>query len=132
MGGHQALTYVLNTFALSYMINTLGMPKSDGLIVLIIALTFTLICGPIGGWLSDRFGSAKIYICGALFALCFVYPLFYLVDTKDTLLATLGVSVIYGISWGCTGGAQGAFYLTFSPQNTVFQVLRCVVSVLAR
>ena len=26
MGGHQALTYVLNTFALSYMINTLGMP----------------------------------------------------------------------------------------------------------
>ncbi|MCZ8940823.1 MFS transporter [Escherichia albertii] len=120
MGGHQALTYVLNTFALSYMINTLGMPKSDGLIVLIIALTFTLICGPIGGWLSDRFGSAKIYICGALFALCFVYPLFYLVDTKDTLLATLGVSVIYGISWGCTGGAQGAFLSNLFPTKYRF------------
>lgn len=91
------------------MINTLGMSKSDGLIVLIIALTFTLICGPIGGWLADRYGSAKIFICGALFALFFVYPLFYLVDTKNTLLAALSVSAIYGISWGCTGGAQGAF-----------------------
>lgn len=120
MGGHQALTYVLNTFALSYMINTLGMPKTDGLIVLIIALSFTLICGPIGGWLSDRYGSAKIFICGALFALCFVYPLFYLVDTKDTILATLGVSTIYGISWGCTGGAQGAFLSNLFPTRYRF------------
>lgn len=67
MGGHQALTYVLNTFALSYMINTLGMSKTDDLMVLIIAFTFTLICGPIGGWLADRYGSTKIFICGALF-----------------------------------------------------------------
>ncbi|WP_217265367.1 MFS transporter [Candidatus Sodalis sp. SoCistrobi] len=120
MGGHQALTYVLNTFALSYMINTLGMSKTDGLMVLIIALTFTLICGPIGGWLAARYGSAKIFICGALFALFFVYPLFYLVDTKNPLLAALGVSAIYGISWGCTGGAQGAFLSNLFPTRYRF------------
>ncbi|WP_051419490.1 MFS transporter [Candidatus Sodalis pierantonius] len=120
MGGHQALTYVLNTLALSYMINTLGMSKTDGLMVLIIALTFTLICGPIGGWLADRYGSVKIFIYGALFALFFVYPLFYLVDTKNTLLAALGVSAIYGISWGCTGGAQGDFLSNLFPTRYRF------------
>ncbi|RLR17537.1 hypothetical protein D8L93_08415 [Sodalis-like symbiont of Bactericera trigonica] len=84
--------------------------------MLIIALTFTLICGPIGGWLADRYGSAKIFICGALFALFFVYPLFYLVDTKKTALAALGVSAIYGISWGCAPEAHKAhFSLIYFP-----------------
>ncbi len=120
MGGHQALTYVLNTFALSYMINTLGMSKTDGLIVLIIALSFTLICGPVGGWLADRYGSAKVFMSGALFALVFVYPLFYLVDTKNITLAAFGMSAIYGISWGCTGGAQGAFLSNLFPTQYRF------------
>ena len=120
MGGHQALTYVLNTFALSYMINTLGMSKTDGLLTLIIALFFTLICGPVGGYLADRFGSARIFMCGALFAALMVYPLFLLVDTKNVVLATIGMSTIYGISWGCTGGAQGAFLANLFPTRYRF------------
>ncbi|WP_213993437.1 MFS transporter [Sodalis sp. dw_96] len=120
MGGHQALTYILNTFALSYMINTLGMSKTDGLLVLIIALFCTLFTGPIGGYLSDRYGSAKIFMFGAFFAALMVYPLFYLVDTKNVVLAAIGVSTIYAVSWGCTGGAQGAFLANLFPTRYRF------------
>lgn len=120
MGGHQALSYVLNTFALSYMTNTVGMAKSDSLVVLIIALFFSLFCAPVGGMLADRFGSANIFAAGAMIALALVYPLFLAIDSKDVVLATIAMSAVYGISWGCTCGAQGAFLSNLFPTQYRF------------
>ncbi len=120
MGGHQALSYILNAFALSYMTNTLGMPSSDSMIILIIALGFSLFCAPVGGMLADKFGSANVFAAGALFALVLVGPLFYAIDTKNVVLATIAMSAVYGISWGCTCGAQGAFLSNLFPTRYRF------------
>ncbi|MBN3802803.1 MHS family MFS transporter [Paraburkholderia sp. Ac-20336] len=120
MGGHQALSYVLNTFALSYMTNTLGMAKSDSLIALIIALAFSLLCAPVGGMLADRYGSGNVFAAGALIALSLVWPLFHMIDSKDVVLATIAMSAVYGISWGCTCGAQGSFLSNLFPTRYRF------------
>lgn len=120
MGGHQALSYVLNTFALSYMTNTLGIPKSDTIIVLMISLAFSLICAPIGGILADRYGSGNVFAAGALIALAMVWPLFHMIDSKNIFLAALAMSVVYGISWGCTCGAQGSFLANLFPTRYRF------------
>jgi MFS family permease len=120
MGGHQALSYVLNTFALSYMTNTLGMPRTDSMIVLIVALGFSLFCAPVGGMLADKYGSGNVFAAGAMIALALVWPLFYAIDTKDVVLATIAMSAVYGISWGCTCGAQGAFLSNLFPTRYRF------------
>ncbi|WP_296185740.1 MFS transporter [Pseudomonas sp. UBA1879] len=120
MGGHQALSYVLNTFAISYMTSTLGMARSDSLIVLIVALGFSLICAPIGGLLSDKYGSGNVFAAGAIIALILVWPLFLAIDTKSVVIAALAMSAVYGISWGCTCGAQGAFLSNLFPTRYRF------------
>jgi len=120
MGGHQALSYVLNTFAISYMTNTLGMAKSDSLIVLIVALGFSLFCAPIGGLLADKYGSGNVFAAGATIALALVWPLFQAIDSKNVVLAALAMSAVYGISWGCTCGAQGAFLSNLFPTRYRF------------
>ncbi|MDR5797866.1 MFS transporter [Caballeronia sp. LZ008] len=120
MGGHQALSYVLNTFALSYMTNTVGMAKADSLVVLIIALGFSLFCAPVGGMLADKYGSGNVFAAGAMIALALVWPLFRAIDSKDIVLATMAMSAVYGISWGCTCGAQGAFLSNLFPTQYRF------------
>jgi MFS family permease len=120
MGGHQALSYVLNTFAISYMTYTVGIPKSDSLLVLIVALGFSLICAPIGGLLSDKYGSGNVFAAGAMIALALVWPLFQAIDSKNVMLAAIAMSAIYGISWGCTCGAQGAFLSNLFPTRYRF------------
>jgi len=120
MGGHQALSYVLNTFALSYMTNTVGMAKADSLVVLIIALGFSLFCAPVGGMLADKYGSGNVFAAGAMIALALVWPLFHAIDSKDVVLATIAMSAVYGISWGCTCGAQGAFLSNLFPTQYRF------------
>ncbi|MDH0747849.1 MHS family MFS transporter [Pseudomonas sp. GD03842] len=120
MGGHQALSYVLNTFAISYMTYTLGMEKTDSLIVLIVALGVSLFCAPIGGLLADKFGSGNIFAAGAIGALVMVWPLFLAIDSKNVVLAACVMSAVYGISWGCTCGAQGAFLANLFPTRYRF------------
>ena len=109
MAGHQALALILNGFAVSYMTNTLGMTKNDSLLVLMISLVCACICGLPLAALADRIGGWKIFMLGVAFAFVMAFPLFWLINTKNMLLAALGMSLIYGISWGCTAGAQGAF-----------------------
>jgi len=115
MVGSQAFNLVMNGFALSYMTNTLAMTANDSLIVLMIALISTCLCGPPAAAVSDRIGSWKVFFFGAAWSVAMAFPLFALIDTKNMLLGTIGVSVIYGVSWGCTGGAQGAFLSNLFP-----------------
>jgi MHS family shikimate/dehydroshikimate transporter-like MFS transporter len=120
MGGHQALSYVLNTFAISYMTYTLGMARTDSMIVLIVALFVSLFCAPIGGLLADKYGSGNVFAAGAICALVLVWPLFLAIDSKNVVLAALVMSAVYGISWGCTCGAQGAFLANLFPTQYRF------------
>jgi len=120
MSGHQALSYVLNTFALSYMTNTVGISRTDSLIIVIISLGFSLFCAPVGGILADKYGSGNVFAAGAIIALATVWPLFQMIDSKNLVMATVAMCVVYGISWGCTCGAQGAFLSNLFPTRYRF------------
>jgi predicted MFS family arabinose efflux permease len=132
MGGHQALSYVLNTFALSYMTNTVGMAKSDSPVVLIIALGFSLFCAPVGGMLADKYGSGNILAVGALIALALVWPLFHAIDSKDVVPATIPMSAVYGISWAARAARRALSCLTCFRRSTASRASRCAASCPAR
>ena len=121
--GHNANAYILSTFSLSYMINTVGMTRTDGL----TAVTIASLCGitgvPLFGLLSDRIGHAKVYIGGAIFVFILAFPLFWMLDSKSVILATLGTSLGYGIGFGAMAGAQGAFLSNLFPTRYRFSGL---------
>lgn len=113
--GHNANAYILSAFALSYMTNTLGMPRTEALTATIIAALCAMLMTPLMGALADRIGNARVYIFGAAFMVIFAVPLFLMLDTKNVYIATLAMSLGYGIGFGGMAGAQGAFLANLFP-----------------
>lgn len=118
--GHNANAYILSAFSLSYMTNTLGMTRTDALTAVMIATLTGIIMTPPMGALADRIGHAKVYLFGAVFVLLYAFPMFALIDTKNVVLATLGLSIGYGIGFGGLASAQGAFLANLFPTRYRF------------
>jgi MFS family permease len=121
--GHNANAYILSAFSLSYMINTVGMSRTEGLVAVTIGSLFGIAGVPIMGALADRIGSAKVYAGGALFVLLLAYPLFWMFDTHSVVWSTLGIGLGYGIGFGAMAGAQGAFLANLFPTRYRFSGL---------
>lgn len=118
--GHNANAYILSAFTLSYMTNTLHMPKVQALTAVVIASFTGIVLTPLMGAIADRIGNAKVYAFGALFTGAFAFPLFAMIDTGNIVLATLAMSLCYGIGFGGLAGAQGAFLANLFPTHYRF------------
>ena len=118
--GHNANAYILSAFSLSYMTNTLGMTRTDALTAVMIATMTGIVMTPIIGAIADRVGHARVYLFGAVFVFCYAIPLFALLDTRNLALATIGLSIGYGIGFGGLASAQGAFLANLFPTRYRF------------
>lgn len=107
MSGHNANVYILSAFSISYMTNTLHLPKTTALSALFISAWCAVVSAPVMGWLADKFNPAKIYMAAALFTVIYAFPLFMFIDSGDLLTITLGMSVAFIISYGAMAGPQG-------------------------
>ena len=102
------------------MVNNLSLSKSDSLNVLILAALAGVVCTPLMGALSDRFGYAKIYTLGNLFILLYAAPMFWLMDSGNIYLATVAMIIGYGLGFGSVAGSQGAFLTSLFPTKYRF------------
>ena len=57
--------------------------------------------------ISDRVGRKALYYAGAIFAMAFAFPFFWLLDTKDPLVvtATIAAAITFGQMIGFAAGA---------------------------
>jgi MFS transporter, MHS family, shikimate and dehydroshikimate transport protein len=104
------LGYLFPVFGLSYVINTLHMPRAvaiwavvDGNLAEIVGIVFF-------SWLSDRVGRRPVYMGGALFSAAFAVPFFLLTDTRDPALIRLAFVLVMGIGGGAMFGPQAAYF----------------------
>jgi MFS family permease len=107
--GHNANAYVLNTFALSYITETLGVSEGSGLTALVAAALVAIVTTPLFGRLADRVGTRKVFAFGALFVACAAFPFFALLNTRVPVVVALTMMAGYGIGFGAMAGAQGGF-----------------------
>ena len=104
------LGYLFPVFGLSYLITTLHLPRLTALTGLFIALFVQLLATLGFSVLSDRIGRRPVYGGAALFSALFAFPFFWLVDTKDTGLVWLALSLSVGIGVGGMFGPQAAYF----------------------
>jgi metabolite-proton symporter len=104
------LGYLFPVFGLSYIINTLHLPRSTALLG-VFSGNFAEIFGILFfGWLSDQIGRRPVYMGGALFSAAFAFPFFLMVNTGDPALITVAFVLIMGIGGGAMFGPQAAYF----------------------
>jgi MFS family permease len=105
-----ALGYLYPVFGVSYLINTLHVPRNVA-IMGTIAGSVALIIGALGfATLSDRIGRRPVYIFGALFSAACAFPFFLLVGTREPALIVLAFVVEMGIGSGAMFGPQAVYF----------------------
>ncbi len=96
--------FLFTTFMISYVTLTLGMPRD----VILIALTWGAVAEIgfvlLAGWLGMKFGAPRVALVGYVLFLVCVFPIFWLVDSKQpgaiilAMVLALGVgSIAYGV-----------------------------------
>jgi MFS transporter, MHS family, shikimate and dehydroshikimate transport protein len=106
-------SYIIQTFALTYVATQLGMSDNVALTGVLISSAIGLFTIPLFGALSDRIGRKPVYMGGSVFMLQFTFPFFWLLNTEVPPLIWL--AIILANSFG--------IYAMFSPQAAYFSEL---------
>ncbi|MBV6760428.1 MFS transporter [Rhodococcus opacus] len=104
-----ATSYILSTYALTYIAKTLGMPSWVGLTATTIATVLAAILIPQFGKLGDIYGAHRVMAAGALFGAAAVIPYFLLLDTRQPALIIAATALAYSIGYSAMVAGHGAF-----------------------
>ncbi|MET0188368.1 MAG: MFS transporter, partial [Pseudonocardia sediminis] len=101
--------YVTSVYAISYVTSAQDVSAGVALLgVLLLAAVSAVTCVGFGA-LSDRIGSARVFLGGTVFLAVFAFPFFALLQTGDPALVVVALVVNYSIGWAACAGAQGKF-----------------------
>ena len=102
--------YMLTVFVVGYATGKLGLPKPMMLDAVLYAALFELVSLPLFGWLSDRIGRRPLFIYGALFTIAFAFPLFWMVESKSTVLIFAAIMIAMNFGHGMMFGPESAYF----------------------
>lgn len=117
--GHNATNYILAVFSISLMVGS-GMARSQALLAVTLGSLVSVVLTPVGGWLADRYGAARILAAGNIAGLLLAFPIFWMLATDQFIFGFLAIALGYGMVIPCTSGAQGAFLTELFPVSVRF------------
>ncbi|MFM9370405.1 MFS transporter [Streptomyces sp. Da 82-17] len=88
--------FLMTTFVISYGTDRLGIDKQTMLNATVIGAAVEIVVLVLAGRLADRIGAWRVCALGAAATMAVAFPAFWLVDTKETGLVYLGVSLGIG------------------------------------
>ena len=94
--GGTVVTYVLN-YLTTYAGSTLHMATRATFLPTVATGLTGLVFAPLGGWLSDRFGRRPVMLIPAAILLIIAIPGFQLLARERTVLALIGMAVVFRI-----------------------------------
>jgi len=114
------LGYFFPVFGLSYVVSTVGVPRSEALSALMLAFAIELFA--ILGWaaLSDRIGRRPVYMFGALAGVALSFPFFWMVGTKEWIWIALAFILARAVVTAAMFGPQAAYFAELFPPQRRF------------
>jgi len=103
---------ILTVFAVTYLTQQLGMPRSIILAAITLAGLIEVLVMPLAGWLSDVVGRRAIYLAGTTFSILLAFPIFWLFETRDPTIVTW--AIVVGIC--LCQGVIFALHASFMPE----------------
>src|SRR6185312_4328207 len=104
------LGYLFPVFGLSYVINTLHVPRGTAIGAVMLGNAAEVFTVVFFAWLSDKIGRRPVYMGGALFSAAFAFPFFLMVGTRDPVMIALAFMLVMGIGSGAMFGPQAAYF----------------------
>lgn len=104
------LGYLFPVFGLSYVINTLHLPRDTAITGVMLGNVAEILGILFFSWLSDKIGRRPVYMGGALFSAAFAFPFFAMTNTLDPTMVWLAFILIMGIGGGAMFGPQAAYF----------------------
>ncbi len=101
--------FVIVVFMLTYGGRTLGVGIPTMLNAVMIASFFQIFASIGFGALSDRVGRLPVVMSAAVFIGCYVFPCFWMVETKDPVIITVAMTIGL-IAFGAVYGPVAAFF----------------------
>jgi len=108
------LSYVFQTFALSYAINTLGYPPFVSLLGVVLSAAVGSVATIAWAALTDRVGRRPVIIFGAIAVIIVIFPFFALIQLGNVVLLCACVTVAH-IADRAVFAAQAPFYAELFP-----------------
>jgi MFS family permease len=91
--------FVMLAFGISYLANTVGLPREQTLLVnLTMLVTGALIC-VLWGHISDRIGARKVMIIGIVGAILMAYPYFLLLQGGNLAIILPASALMFAFAW---------------------------------
>ena len=101
---------IFSVFTLSYAVNTLHMPRTTMLSVLVVANLVALAAIPCWAMLSDRIGRRPVFMFGALGCGLLIWPYLWAISTQNIpLIFALGI-LLSGITYSAANGVWPSLY----------------------
>jgi MFS transporter, MHS family, shikimate and dehydroshikimate transport protein len=106
-----SLAYVAITFVVSYAAGEgKSLSRTEVLFgVTVAAACATLLWPLIGRW-SDRIGRRPLFLAGAVLAVLYAFPFFWLVDSGNVALTWIAIIIAYAVVVGLYAGPMAAYF----------------------
>lgn len=98
--------YLATTFIIAYGTTTLGLSRTVLLSATFAAAAAEIVVLILAGRVVERIGAGKVTLIGGLASAAFAYPMFLMVDTRQTVLVVSGVVIaicLLSISYAASG-----------------------------
>ena len=102
--------YILTIFIVVYATSQLNLPRTLMLNAISVAALVEVFTIPLFGWLSDHNGRRIFFFLGTIFTVCFAFPLFWLLSTKDPQIVILTVVVALSFGHGAMFALESAYF----------------------
>jgi MFS transporter, MHS family, shikimate and dehydroshikimate transport protein len=114
--GEVGPSYLLMTFALTYLAHRGDTSPSTGMTSVLVAASLGIVTVPLFGAVADRIGRRELYLIGTAGLAVFAFPYFWLLDSGSDGLAVLAQVVAISVLYCAISGAQpGLFAELFDP-----------------
>jgi len=104
------ISTIFSVFTLSYAVNTVHLPRSTMLTVLVLANLVALGAIPLFAALSDRIGRRPVFIFGALGSAALAWPYMWAISTSNIPLIFVFGLLLSGVVYSAANGVWPAMY----------------------